>query len=233
MEALINEWLAGLSVLITANIWLAPLFALIAGVLTAFTPCSLSSVPLVIGYVGGTSQRETKKAFKLSVVFALGMAVTFTILGVAASLLGQLMQGTGSWWYILLGILMMLMALQTWEIYHFIPGTNALSKSTKRGYIGAFLAGILGGLFSSPCATPVLIVLLTIVAKEGNLLWGILLLLSYSIGHSILVLTAGTSIGFVQKLSANNQYGKVSTVLRVVMGTVIFLLALYMFYLGF
>lgn len=233
METLINGWLAGLSVLITANIWLAPLFALLAGVLTAFTPCSLSSVPLVIGYVGGTAQRETKKAFKLSVVFSLGMAVTFTILGVAASLLGQLMQGTGSWWYILLGILMVMMALQTWEIYNFIPGTHALSKSTKRGFIGAFLAGILGGLFSSPCATPVLIVLLTIVAKEGNLLWGIVLLLFYSIGHSILVLTAGTSIGFVQKISVNSQYGKISTVLRVVMGAVIFLLALYMFYLGF
>lgn len=233
METLINEWLAALSVLITANIWLAPLFALIAGVITAFTPCSMSSVPLVIGYVGGTAQRETKKAFKLSVIFSLGMAVTFTILGVVASLLGQLMQGTGSWWYILLGILMIMMALQTWEIYNFIPGTYALSKSTKRGYIGAFLAGILGGLFSSPCATPVLIVLLTIVAKEGNLLWGIVLLLFYSIGHSILVLTAGTSIGFVQKISANRQYGKVSTVLRVVMGAVIFLLALDMFYLGF
>jgi len=233
VETLINEWLAELSVLITANIWLAPIFALIAGVLTAFTPCSLSSVPLVIGYVGGTAPRETKKAFKLSVVFSLGMAVTFTVLGVAASLLGQLMQGTGSWWYILLGILMVMMALQTWEIYNFIPGTHALSKSTKRGTIGAFLAGILGGLFSSPCATPVLIVLLTIVAKEGNLLWGIVLLLFYSIGHSILVLTAGTSIGFVQKLSGSSQYGKASTVLRVIMGAVIFLLALYMFYLGF
>lgn len=233
METVINQWLAELSILITANIWLAPLFAFIAGVLTAFTPCSLSSVPLVIGYVGGTAQRETKKAFKLSVVFSLGMAVTFTVLGVAASLLGQLMQGTGSWWYILLGILMVMMALQTWEIYNFIPGTHALSKSTKRGYIGAFLAGILGGLFSSPCATPVLIVLLTIVAKEGNLLLGIALLLFYSIGHSILVLTAGTSIGFVQKLSGSSQYGKASTVLRVIMGAVIFLLALYMFYIGF
>ena len=104
METVINQGLTALSELIAGNIWLAPLFALIAGVLTAFTPCSLSSVPLVIGYVGGTAQRETKKAFKLSLVFSLGMAVTFTTLGVLASLLGQLMQGTGTWWYILLGL---------------------------------------------------------------------------------------------------------------------------------
>lgn len=233
MEAMINQGLSVLSEMIAGNIWLAPLFALIAGVLTAFTPCSLSSVPLVISYVGGTAQRETKKAFKLSLVFSLGMAVTFTTLGVLASLLGQLMQGTGTWWYILLGVLMVLMALQTWEIFNFIPATNAVSKSTKRGYIGAFLAGILGGLFSSPCATPVLIVLLAMVANEGNLIWGILLLLLYSLGHSILVLAAGTSIGFVQKLSASDRYGKFSTILKIVMGSGILLLAFYMFYLGF
>jgi cytochrome c biogenesis protein CcdA len=72
--------------------------------------------------------------------------------------------------------------------------------------MGAFFAGILGGLFSSPCATPVLIALLAIVAQKGSLLWGALLLLLYSAGHSTLVLIAGTSIGFVKKLSANEKY---------------------------
>lgn len=134
MDSVINQWLEALSAAISANIWLAPLLALLAGILTSFTPCALTSVPLVIGYVGGTGQRDTKRAFCLSAVFSIGMAVTFTILGTAASLLGRLMQGTGSWWYILLGILMILMALQTWEIYNFIPASYAISKNTKRGF---------------------------------------------------------------------------------------------------
>jgi cytochrome c biogenesis protein CcdA len=154
MEAALNQWLDVLSAAIKANTWLAPFLAFLAGALTSVTPCSLTSVPLVIGYVGGTGGKDTKRAFLLSVVFALGMAFTFTVLGTAASLLGRLMQGTGSWWYLLLGVLMVLMALQTWEIFNFIPGTHAISKSTKRGFAGAFLAGILGGFFSSPCATP-------------------------------------------------------------------------------
>ncbi|OLN32920.1 cytochrome c biogenesis protein CcdA [Desulfosporosinus metallidurans] len=86
------------------------------------------------------------------------------------------------------------MALQTWEIYNFIPSTYLIAKNARRGYIGAFIAGILGGVFSSPCATPVLITLLVVVAERGSLLWGILLLLLYSIGHSALVLVAGTSL---------------------------------------
>ncbi|MFA6309478.1 MAG: cytochrome c biogenesis protein CcdA [Clostridia bacterium] len=233
MEVILNQWLEHLSTAISANFWLAPVLALLAGVLTSFTPCALTSVPLVIGYVGGTGQKNSKRAFRLSVIFAVGMAATFTALGVTASLLGRLMQGAGSWWYIVLGILMILMALQTWEIFNFIPSSFAISKSTKRGFVGAFLAGILGGFFSSPCATPVLVVLLAMVAEQGNLIWGILLLLLYSVGHSFLVIIAGTSVGFVHKLSASDKYGKLSVILKIVMGSLIMLIAFYMFYLGF
>jgi cytochrome c-type biogenesis protein len=230
---MINQWLETISSLIRGNMWLAPLLALLAGVLTAFTPCALSSVPLVIGYVGASSNNDTKKAFRLSLVFALGMAVTFTIFGVIASIAGKLIGRAASWWYIVLGILMVLMALQTWEIYNFIPSTFLINKSTKRGYMGAISAGILGGVFSSPCSTPVLIVLLAVVAGQGRLLWGILLLLLYSAGHSVLVIVSGTSIGFVKKLTASEKYGKAGKVIKIFMGSLILLIAFYMFYLAF
>lgn len=233
MDVMVNQWLETISTSIFANMWMAPLLALVAGILTSVTPCALTSVPLVIGYVGGVGERDTKKAFWLSAVFSIGMALTFTTLGTAASLLGRLMQGAGSWWYILLGVLMLLMALQTWEIYNFIPSSYAISRNKKRGFGGAFIAGVLGGFFSSPCATPVLVVLLAIVAKEGSLIWGIMLLLLYSIGHSFLVLIAGTSVGFVHKVSSSEKYGSTSTILKIIMGTFIMLIAFYMFYLGF
>ena len=230
---MINQWLDLLSTLISKSIWVAPVLALLAGLLTSLTPCSLSSVPLVIGYVGGTGNNDPKKAFRLSLTFAAGSAVTFTTLGVVSSLVGKLMGTSSSWWYLLLGVLMVLMALQIWEIYNFIPSTYLIAKNTRRGYIGAFIAGILGGLFSSPCATPVLITLLAVVAERGSLLWGILLLLLYSIGHSALVLVAGTSIGFVTSMTSSNRYGAFSKVLRIVMGSVILLIGFYMFYIGF
>lgn len=228
-----TELLEHFSSLITETAWLAPLLALAAGVLASFTPCSLSSIPLVIGYVGGTGQRDTKRAFRLSLVFVLGSAVTFTVLGVIASTAGRLIGSSGSWWYILLGVLMVLMALQIWGIFEIIPSSYLISKSTKRGYAGAFIAGILGGIFSSPCSTPVLIVLLSFVAGKGSILWGILLLLLYSIGHGVIAIVAGTSIGFVQKLTASEKYGKTSTILKIAMGMIILLIAFYMFYLGF
>ena len=230
---MINEWLNTLSKLISDSFWLAPSIALLAGILTSVTPCALSSVPLVIGYVGGTGNNDTKRAFKLSVVFSMGTAVTFTTLGTVASMIGKFMGTSSSWWYIALGVLMVLMALQMWEIYNFIPSASLSSKDPQKGYIGAFVAGVLGGIFSSPCATPVLIVLLSIVAKEGNILRGILLLLLYSIGHSVLVIVAGTSIAFVTKLTTSNKYSTFSKILKYLMGTAIILIGFYMSYLGF
>ncbi len=230
---MINTWLSQIAETIGNNMWLAPLLALLAGVLTSVTPCSLSSIPLIVGYVGGVGEKNTKKAFAYSAVFSFGTTVTFVILGIIATSAGKLLGTSSSLWYIILGVLMVLMALQTWEIFNFIPSTNLLSKSKKRGFIGAFIAGILGGVFSSPCSTPVLIVLLAIVAEEGNLLWGILLMLFYSTGHSALVMVAGTSIGFVQKINNSKRCKNASKVLKIVMGTAILLIGFYMFWLAF
>lgn len=229
MDGILN----GLANLIEQNAYVAPLLALVAGALTSFTPCSLSSIPLVVGYVGGAGQDDTKRALRLSLTFALGSAITFTTLGVIASMAGRLIGTSASWWYLILGVLMVLMALQTWEVFEIIPSSYLLSKNKKRGYLGALIAGVLGGIFSSPCSTPVLIALLAIVAGQGSILWGILLLLLYSIGHGILAVVAGTSVSFVQKLTKSEKYGRVSKVLKIVMGIAILGIGLYMFYLGF
>ena len=94
-------------------------------------------------------------------------------------------------------------------------------------------AGVLGGIFSSPCSTPMLVVLLALVAGGGNPLWGVFLLLLYSIGNGTLAVIAGTSMGFVRKLSASASYGKISRILQIVTGILILLLGLYFLYLGF
>ena len=67
MSEILNEF----GELIKTNYYIAPFIAFIAGILTSFTPCSLTSIPLVIGCMGGLGANDTKKAFKLSLVFAV------------------------------------------------------------------------------------------------------------------------------------------------------------------
>ena len=228
-----TEILQSISLLIENNVWLAPFLAFAAGALTSLTPCSVSSVPLVIGYVGGAAGSDTRKAFRLSLVFVLGSALTFTALGTAASTAGMFFMGAASWWYLILGSLMVLMALQTWGIFEIIPSSYLMSKNRKKGYLGAFIAGILGGIFSSPCSTPVLVALLAIVAGKGSIVWGTSLLILYSIGHGLLVLAVGTSFSFAQKLSEDINNSRTSLIIKFVLGTLVLLAGFYMLYLGF
>lgn len=111
---MVDTWLNQIAQSIQSNMWIAPLLALLAGVLTSFTPCALSNIPLIIGYVGGVGEKNTKKAFRYSVIFALGTAVTFITLGLIATSAGKLMGNSSQIWYLVLGVLMVLMALQTW-----------------------------------------------------------------------------------------------------------------------
>ena len=207
---------------------LSLLIAFISGALTSILPCSLSSLPLIILYVsGGADDRKT--ALKYSVTFALGSSITFIIMGIIITAIGGMLSQAGSWYYIILGIIMVLLSLQSLGVINIIPSTNLITKNKRRGYIGAFITGILSAIFSSPCSTPVLIALLLSLSVGGDMLYSIVMLLLYSIGYSILSIVIGTALGAVKELKK----GVLPRVANIALGILILLLALYMFYLGF
>lgn len=223
--------LASLSEAVGSAGWLSPVIAFAAGLITSITPCALSQIPLVLGYVG--KEASPGKAFRLSLVYAAGTAVTFTSFGVAAALLGTLVGNAGRWWYFVLGTIMVLMALQMWGIISLVPSTYLAAANRKRGYIGALLAGILGGIFSSPCSTPVLVALLTIAGAEGEAARGALLLLLYSIGCTALAVILGSSPALIRKLGTKSSFHVLSSVLNALLGAAVLAIGLYMFYLAF
>ncbi|MBQ2014001.1 MAG: sulfite exporter TauE/SafE family protein [Peptococcaceae bacterium] len=229
---MINLWLEQLSMTIGQSGWIAPFLAFLAGILTSVSPCSLSVLPLIIGYVGGSDVKGLR-AFGISLTFAFGTAITLTVLGTLAALAGSALSGIGSWWYLAAGVLMVLMALQIWEVYTFIQPAAFLSKRKARGYTGALLAGLLGGLFASSCATPVLMALLTVVISQDNLLWGVVLLFCYALGNGLLIVIMGTSLGAVQQMKQSKNYAAFTRISRIVMGFVVLLLGLWFFYMGF
>ncbi len=228
MEELLNR----VSAAIGNNMWLGPVLALIGGMLTSLMPCSLSTVPLVIGCVGGTNTKGIK-AFLLSLLFALGSAVTFITLGVVASLAGLLLEKFEVWLHLILGIVLVLMALQIWGVWEIIPVNTIAAGNRLHGWVGALVAGLLAGVFSAHCATPMIVALLAIVIDRGKLLYGVLLLLLFSIGHGILSIIAGTSVGLVQKITDSDKYARISKIIKIVLGIFILLVALYLFWEAF
>lgn len=231
---MINEILADLAHKITNAGPIGPLIAIIAGFLTSLTPCSLSSVPLIIGYVKGSGQDSTKRSFALSVVFALGMTLTFVGIGVLSGALGRLVGVMPPFLYIIVGIFLVLMAIQTWGVYYFIKPNTMINKSTSRNYLGALVSGLLAGFFASPCTTPVMLALVSLVISSSGsaMLWGLLLFVFYAIGHSIVTILAGTFSVSVMEMTTKKEYKMVSKIIEIVLGILIFILGVYFISLG-
>lgn len=223
MENLLDSVSAALA----NNLWLAPLFALLGGILTSLMPCSLSTVPLVIGCVGG-GDAKGRRALALSLLFALGSTISFITLGVIASLAGLLLEKAEVWLHLILAIVLILMALQMWGVIEIIPTSTLSAASGLRGSFGAFIAGLLAGVFSAHCAAPMIVALLAIVIDRGQPLYGALLLLLFSIGHAILSVIAGTSVGLVQRITESPRYAKADKIIKAILGAIILLAALWL-----
>jgi cytochrome c biogenesis protein CcdA len=171
--------------------------AFLGGLLSAANPCVLATIPLVIGYVGGYSGGDRKKALFYSLSFILGLSVNFTLLGVAASAVGSLMGSLGVWLYVIVAVVAIVMGLSLMGLFEIPTLIKSNIRPKTRGLAGAFMMGFIFGVVSSPCATPVLAVIITYVASEGRVLYGGALLFVYALGHCVLILAAGVSVGFV------------------------------------
>jgi cytochrome c biogenesis protein CcdA len=97
----------------------------------------------------------------------------------------------------------------------------------KGGSIGAFLLGLLFGVVSTPCAVPILAVLLTFVASQGNIVYGGLLLFVYALGHSAFILVAGTSMGAAKRLIESRGLRRANLILQRAAGVIIILVGIY------
>ncbi|PDV98293.1 cytochrome c biogenesis CcdA family protein [Candidatus Chloroploca asiatica] len=175
----------------------------LGGIVTSIGPCNLASIPLVMAYVGGGASVSRRRAFVLALSFAVGMAVTFMLLGVVAALVGGLMGGWRGWYYLLAGICF-LIGLQLLGVIN-LPMPNWFgtlpSRITWRGLPGALALGLAFGLVASQCATPVLAAILTtVMVRPDGLTYGALLLFIYALGRGVPVVAAGTFAGALRQL---------------------------------
>jgi cytochrome c-type biogenesis protein len=170
----------------------------LAGVVSSASPCVLATIPLVVGFVGGYADGDRKKAFLYSLAFIIGLSLTFTAFGAAAGLLGTMFGTLGGWWYVAAGGVAVVMGLQMTGLFKITIPIRRDYRPKRGGIIGAFLLGLFFGVVSSPCATPVLVVLLTLVATRREVLYGVALLFTYALGHTLLMLAAGTFTGFIE-----------------------------------
>jgi cytochrome c biogenesis protein CcdA len=201
-------------------------------VISSASPCVLATIPLVIGFVGGYSDGDRCKAFRYSLAFILGLSLTFTAFGAAAGLLGTMFGTLGGRWYVAAGGVALVMGGQMLGLYQISFPVKRDFKPKRGGMFGAFLLGLFFGVVSSPCATPVLVVLLTFVATKGQVLYGVTLLFVYAVGHCLLMLAAGTFTGFIESFVKARGVANFSLWAKRVSGAVVVLVGVWFVWQG-
>jgi len=224
METLFGD----ISALLQNSPWLAVVAVFLGGMTTALNPCVLAMIPLLMGVVAGNTETTTvKRSLVFSLFFVLGLALTFTALGLVSALMGRLFGDVGRFWKYAVAGVCLLMGLHLLGLVKLNLPVPTGIRVKKQGYLGAFLLGLLFGVVSTPCAVPILAVLLAYVAEKGNALYGAFLLFVYALGHSALVLVAGTSVGAAKSLLESKGLRTAHDVLQKVAGALIIGIGLY------
>lgn len=202
----------------------------LSGILLSFTPCVFPIIPITVGVIGARGAGSVSRGFVLSLVYVLGMALTYATLGLVAAqtgaLFGSFLQNPfviGFVVFVLVALALSMFGLFEVQLPPGLAGRLS-SGGSGGGFIGVFLMGIIAGLVASPCVGPVILGLLIYIATTGSLLLGFTLLLTLGLGMGMLFLVIGTFSG---SLSALPRAGLWMDRVKEVFGILLIGMALY------
>ena len=211
------------------RVWLAFLFVFAGGVLTSLTPCVYPLIPITVSIFGANESAGFFKSFLLSVVYVIGIVVTYSILGVAVAstgaVFGQIM--ANPWVVGFIAVILVTLGLSMFGVFEVrLPHSvqNRLNTVGGAGFAGAFAMGTVAGVIAAPCTGPALAVVLTYIATTGSLFLGFWLMFTYALGMGLLFIAIGTFSGL---LSALPRSGGWMYILENIFGIAIITMALY------
>ena len=220
---------------LTKAIYAAPAAGLAAalawGVLSVLlSPCHLASIPLVVGFISQRSGLSARKAFRISLAFALGILVTIGLIGLVTSWLGRMRGEIGSWSNWLVAAVFVLVGLHLLGVIGWTPPGAANAKTRGTGVWAAFLLGLLFGLALGPCTFAFMAPILAIVLANSasSVVYGVPLLLMYGIGHCAVIVGAGTFTRVVENYLRWNEASRALGIVKRVCGALLIVAAIGM-----
>jgi thiol:disulfide interchange protein DsbD len=211
------------------NLFLALLFCFLGGIAASLTPCVYPMIPITISVIGARSAGGKLKGFILSLFYVLGIAITYSVAGMAAAKTGAVF-GTilqNPWVVGGIAVVFVLMALAMFGAFELQVPTSVSTKLggyQGRGVFGVLVMGAITGLVASPCVGPVLVVLLTYVAQTQSVLLGFLLLFTFAVGLGLLFIVIGTFSGILVNLPRSGAW---MVAVRNIFGVLMILVAFY------
>jgi cytochrome c-type biogenesis protein len=228
MHESLFTWLTNL---VQSTFLLALVGAFLWGVLSILlSPCHLTSIPLVVGYISHQGVKTVRKAFWTSFAFSFGILITIGLIGLVTALLGRMLGDIGRWGNYLVAVVFFIVGLVLLEIIRFdFPGIGQL-KFKKKGVLAAFVLGLIFGIALGPCTfafmAPVLAI--TLFSPSSSFVKDISLLTFYGIGHCLVIVMAGTFTEVIQKYLNWNEKSKGTLMVKRICGILVIIAGIYM-----
>lgn len=200
----------------------------LGGLALNLTPCVYPVIPITISYFGGQAEGRKGAVALHAVLYVMGMAVTYSILGVAAAFTGGLFGAALSYPPVLIAIalIMAALALSMFDVYEFrMPAfLNRLAGGSQKGYAGTILMGLTVGIVAAPCIGPFVLGLLTYVGNRGNVFLGFSLFFVLALGLGVPFLILGVFSGSLSKLPRSGAW---MVWVRKIFGFILLAMAVY------
>ena len=196
------------------------------------SPCHLSSIPLIIGFISEQGKLTTRKAFGLSFLFGLGILVTIALIGVVTAAMGRMMGDIGRYGNYAVAAVFFIVGLHLIGVIP-MPFSGTGNVGIKRkGLAASFILGLVFGIALGPCTFAYMAPVLTLSFKVAstNAIYAVLLLAVYGIGHCAVIVAAGTSTEAVQNYLNWNEKSKGVSILKRICGVLVMLGGVYLIY---
>jgi cytochrome c-type biogenesis protein len=218
------------------NTWFIALAAsFIWGVLSILlSPCHLASIPLIVGFIDKQGKISTKRAFWISFLFAFGILITIGLVGAVTSAAGRLMGDVGRYGNYFVAAIFFLVGLHLLDVIPMSFSGPGQVGMKRKGLLAAFLLGLIFGIAIGPCTFAYMAPMLAVTFKVAstNIVYGILLLVFYGLGHCSVIVFAGTFTELVEHYMNWNEKSKGAVILKKICGVLVLAGGLYMVYIA-
>lgn len=199
------------------------------------SPCHLSSIPLIVGFIDEQGRISTKRAFSIALSFSLGLMISIVVIGLITALAGRMMGDVGKYGNYFVAGIFFLVGLHLFDIIP-MPWSGPGNIGLKRkGILAAFILGFIFGIALGPCTFAYMAPILSITFQlSASQMWyGVLLLLFYAIGHCSIIVFAGTFTEVVQRYLNWNEQSRGPLIIKRVCGGLVILGGFYLLYTAF
>jgi len=232
---MIEQFFTGLSHAVEGTWWAALAGSFLWGVLSILlSPCHLASIPLVVVFITGQEKVSTRRAFVISLLFAVGILTTIGVVGAVTAVAGRMLGDVGRFGNYFVAGIFFLVGLYLLGVISFGWCGPKADAVKGKGALGAFILGLLFGIALGPCTFAYMAPMLAVTFKLGstNPVYGMVLLAFYGVGHCTVIVCGGTSAKLVQGYMNWTEKSKATLIIKRLCGLAVIAAGLYLIWIS-